>query len=74
MKEGNLGVKNCDKNIAYYKQQIKLLEDQIMGYRRKIMEEETEKARIEHEAKNSTQELIDEKGREGLQAFSSAEE
>jgi chromosome segregation ATPase len=73
MKEGNPGVENCDKNIAYYKQQIKLLEDQIVGYSRKIIEEETEKARIEHEAKTSTQELIDEKGREGLQAFSSAE-
>ncbi|KAK2420816.1 hypothetical protein QL285_031511 [Trifolium repens] len=73
MKEGNPGVENCDKNIAYYKQQIKLLEDYIVGYRRKIIEEETEKARIEHEAKTSTQELINEKGREGLQAFSSAE-
>jgi peptidoglycan hydrolase CwlO-like protein len=44
MKEGNPGVENCDKNIAYYKQQIKLLEDQIVGYRRKIIEEETEKS------------------------------
>ncbi|WJX78507.1 hypothetical protein P8452_61723 [Trifolium repens] len=73
MKEGNPGVENCDKNIAFYKQQIKLLEDQIVGYRRKIIEEETEKARIEHEAKTSTQELIDEKGKEGIQAFSATE-
>ncbi|KAK2443403.1 hypothetical protein QL285_014512 [Trifolium repens] len=64
--EGNPGVETCDKNIAYYKQQIKVLEEQIVGYRRKIIEEETEKARIEQEAKASTQELIDEKGRECL--------
>jgi hypothetical protein len=73
MKEGNPGVENCNKNIAFYKQQIKLLEDQIVGYRRKIVEEETEKARIEYEAKTSTQEMIDEKGREGIQAFGAAE-
>jgi hypothetical protein len=73
MKDGNPGVENCNKNIAFYKQQIKLLEDQIVGYRRKIVEEETEKARIEYEAKTSTQEMIDEKGREGIQAFGAAE-
>jgi hypothetical protein len=73
LKEGTPGIENCDKNIAYYKQQIKVLEEQIVGYRRKIIKEETEKSRLEQEAKASTQELIDEKGREGLQAFSSAE-
>jgi chromosome segregation ATPase len=71
--EGNPGVENCNKNIAFYKQQIELLENQIVGYRCKIIEEETEKARIEQEAKASTQELIDAKGREGIQAFSAAE-
>jgi peptidoglycan hydrolase CwlO-like protein len=64
MQKGNPGVENCDKNIAFYKQQIKLLEDQIVGYRRKIIEEEVEKARIEQEDKASTQELIDAQGRE----------
>jgi hypothetical protein len=38
--EGNPGLENCDKNIAFYKQQIGFLEDQIEGYRRKISEEE----------------------------------
>jgi peptidoglycan hydrolase CwlO-like protein len=70
LKEGNPGIKDCDKNIAHYKQQIKLLEEQIVGYRRKIIDEETKRARLEQEAKTSTQELIDEKGREGLQASS----
>jgi chromosome segregation ATPase len=73
LKEGNPGIKDCDKNIAHYKQQIKLLEEQIVGYRRQIIDEETKRARLEQEVKTSTQELIDEKGREGLQAFSSAE-
>jgi chromosome segregation ATPase len=73
MTEGVPGVENCNKNIAYYKQQIKLLKEQIVGYRRKIIGEETEKARIEQEAKISTQELIDAHGGEGIQAFSSAE-
>jgi chromosome segregation ATPase len=71
--ESNPGVENCNKNIAFYKQQIELLENQIVGYRRKIIEEEVEKARIEKEAKASTQELIDAQGREGIQAFSAAE-
>ncbi|KAK2429502.1 hypothetical protein QL285_027934 [Trifolium repens] len=73
LKEGNLGIKDCDKNIAHYKQQIKLLEEKNVGYRRKIIDEETKRARLEQEVKTSTQELIDENGREGLQAFSSAE-
>jgi chromosome segregation ATPase len=72
-KEGNPGVENCDKNIAFYKQQIELLENQIVGYRRKIIEEEVEKARIEQEMKASTQEMIDAIGREGIEAFSAAE-
>jgi chromosome segregation ATPase len=71
--EGNPRFEKCDKNIAFYKQQIELLENQIVGYRRKIIEEEVEKARIEKEAKASTQELIDAQGREGIQAFSAAE-
>jgi hypothetical protein len=40
---------------------------------RQIIEEETKRARIEKEAKASTQEQIDAQGREGLQAFGSAE-
>jgi chromosome segregation ATPase len=71
--EGNPGVENCNKNIAFYRQQIELLENQIVGYRRKIIEEEVERTRIEEEAKASTHELIDAHGREGLQAFSAAE-
>jgi hypothetical protein len=71
--KGNPGLENCDKNIAFYKQQIELLENQIVGYRRKIIEEEVEKARIEQEMKASTQEMIDAKGREGIEAFSAAE-
>jgi hypothetical protein len=71
--EGSPELKECDNNIAHYKEQIKLLEEQIVGYRRQIIDEETKKARIEQEAKTSTQELIDAQGREGLQAFSSAE-
>ncbi|KAK2422910.1 hypothetical protein QL285_033403 [Trifolium repens] len=71
--EGSPELKECDENIAHYKEQIKLLEEQIVGYRRKIIDEETKRARIEQEAKTSTQELIDAQGREGLQAFSSAE-
>jgi chromosome segregation ATPase len=73
LKEGNPGIESCDKNIAHYKQQIKVLEEQIVSYRRKIIEEETEKARLEREAKAATQEQIDAYGREGIQAFSSAE-
>jgi hypothetical protein len=38
--EGNPGLENCDKNIAFYKQQIGFLENQIKGYRRKMFEEE----------------------------------
>jgi hypothetical protein len=71
--KGNPGLENCDKNIAFYKQQIEQLEGQIVGYMRKIIEEEVERSRIEREAKASTQELIDAQGREGVQAFSSAE-
>jgi hypothetical protein len=44
-----------------------------VGYRRKIIEEEVEKARIEQEMKASTQEMIDAIGREGIEAFSAAE-
>jgi hypothetical protein len=71
--EGNPGLENCDKNIAFYKQQIKFLETQIEGYRRKISEEEAQKVRIQEEMKASTQEMIDAKGREGIEAFSAAE-
>jgi hypothetical protein len=52
--ESNPGVENCNKNIAFYKQQIEQLEGQIVGYRRKIIEEEVERSRIEREAKTST--------------------
>jgi chromosome segregation ATPase len=69
---GNPGLENCDKNIAFYKQHIGFLEDQIEGYRRKISEEEAQKTRIQEEMKASTQE-IDAKGREGIEAFSAAE-
>ncbi|KAK2449848.1 hypothetical protein QL285_009003 [Trifolium repens] len=71
--EGNSELKECDDKVAHYKEQIKLLEEQIVSYRRKIIEEETKRARIEKETKASTQEQIDAYGREGLQAFSSAE-
>jgi hypothetical protein len=70
--EGDPRIENCDKNIAFYQQQIGLLEDQIKGYRRKISEEETLKAQIQEEMKASTQEMIDAKGREGIQAFSAS--
>jgi hypothetical protein len=43
-----------------------------VGYRRKIIEEEVEKARIEQEMKASTQEMIDAKGREVIEAFIAA--
>jgi hypothetical protein len=52
--EGNPRLENCDKNIAFYKQQIGFLKDQIEGYRRKISEEETHKAQIQEEMKAST--------------------
>ncbi|WJX89439.1 hypothetical protein P8452_71438 [Trifolium repens] len=71
--EGNSELKECDDKVAHYKEQIKLLEEQIVSYRRKIIEEETKRAQIEKEAKASTQEKIDAHGREGLQAFGSAE-
>jgi chromosome segregation ATPase len=71
--EGNSELKECDDKVAHYKEQIKLLEEQIVSYRRKIIEEETKRAQIEKEAKASTQEQIDAHGREGLQAFGSAE-
>jgi predicted transcriptional regulator len=71
--EGNPGLENCDKNIAFYKQQIGFLENQIEGYRRKISEEEAQKARIQEEMKVSTQEMIDAKGREAIEAFSATE-
>ncbi|WJX67184.1 hypothetical protein P8452_51676 [Trifolium repens] len=71
--EGNSELKECDDKVAHYKEQIKLLEEQIVSYRRKIIEEETKRAQIEKEAKASTQEQIDAHGREGLEAFGSAE-
>jgi hypothetical protein len=71
--EGNPGLEICDKNIAFYKQQIGFLENQIEGYRRKISEEEPQKTRIQEEMKASTQEMIDAKGREWNEAFSAAE-
>jgi chromosome segregation ATPase len=71
--KGDPRIENCDKNIAFYQQQIGFLEDQIKGYRRKISEEETLKAQIQEEMKASTQEMIDAKGMEGIQAFSAAE-
>jgi hypothetical protein len=67
--EGNPRLENCDKNIAFYKQQIGFLKDQIEGYRRKISEEETHKAQIQEEMKASTQEMIDAKGRERAYSF-----
>jgi peptidoglycan hydrolase CwlO-like protein len=45
--EGNPGVENCNKNIAFYRQQIEPLENQIVEYRCKIIEEEVERTRIE---------------------------
>jgi chromosome segregation ATPase len=71
--EGNPGLENCDKNIAFYKQQIGFLENQIEGYKRKISKEEALKVQIQEEMKASTQEMIDAKGREGIEAFSAAE-
>jgi hypothetical protein len=73
LKGGNPEIESCNENIAHYKQQIKILEEQVVSYRRKIIEEETKKARLEQEAKATTQEQIDAYGREGIQAFSSAE-
>ncbi|KAK2415619.1 hypothetical protein QL285_038083 [Trifolium repens] len=49
--EGSAELKECDDNIAHYKDQIKLLEEQIVSYRRKIIEEETKRGRIEKELK-----------------------
>jgi hypothetical protein len=72
LKGGNPEIESCNENIAHYKQQIKILEEQVVSYRRKIIEEETKKARLEQEAKATTQEQIDAYGREGIQAFSSA--
>jgi chromosome segregation ATPase len=71
--EGNPRLENCDKNIAFYQQQIGFLEDQIEGYMRKIYEEETLKTQIREEMKASTQEMIDAQGREGIKAFNTAE-
>jgi hypothetical protein len=71
--EGNPGLENCDKNIAFYKKQIGFLENQIEGYRRKISKQEAQKTRIQEEMKASTQEMIDAKGREWIEAFSAAE-
>jgi hypothetical protein len=71
--EGNPRLENCDKNIAFYKQQIGFLEAQIEGYKRKVSEEEAQKVRIQDEMKASTQEMIDAKGREGIKAFSATE-
>jgi hypothetical protein len=73
LKGGNPEIESCNENIAHYKQQIKILEEQVVSYRRKIIEEETKKARLEQEAKATTQEQIDAYGREGIQVFSSAE-
>jgi hypothetical protein len=71
--EGDPRIENSDKNIAFYQQQIGFLEDQIKGYKHKISEEQTLKAQIQEEMKASTQEMIDAKGMEGIQAFSAAE-
>jgi chromosome segregation ATPase len=78
--EGISGVNECNRNISHYnaqikasEEQIKALEEQIVEYRRKIIQEELTKTQLEREIKASTQELVDAKGREGLEAFSSAE-
>jgi chromosome segregation ATPase len=71
--EGINGINECNHNISHYNEQIKALEEQIVEYRRKIIQEEITRVQLEHEVNTSTQELIDEKGREGLQAFGSAE-
>jgi hypothetical protein len=71
--EENPGIVNCNKNIAFYEQQIGFLEAQIKDYKRKIFEEQTRKAQIQEELQASTQERIDAKGREGIEAFSAAE-
>jgi chromosome segregation ATPase len=71
--EGIGGINECNRKISHYNEQIKALEEQIVEYRRKIIQEEIPRAQLEREVKASTQELIDEKGREGLQVFSSAE-
>jgi hypothetical protein len=71
--EGNPGLKTCDENIAFYEGRIEALQAQIDDYKRKIFDEQTKRAKIQEEIHASTQELIDAKGREGIEAFGAAE-
>jgi chromosome segregation ATPase len=71
--EGNPGLKTCDENIAFYERRIEALQAQIDDYNRKIFDEQTKRAKIQKEINASTQELIDAKGREGIEAFSVVE-
>jgi uncharacterized protein (UPF0218 family) len=49
------------------------LQAQIDDYKRKIFDKQTKRAKIQEEINASTQELIDAKGREGIEAFSATE-
>jgi hypothetical protein len=69
-KEGNPEIKACKDNISDWENHIIVLQSQIDGYRQRIAEEEFKCKKLQEDANSSIKPLIDEKGREGLKAFS----
>jgi hypothetical protein len=71
-KERNPQIKACDENISDWENHIIVLQSQINDYRRRIAEEEAKRSKLQEDANSSIKPLIDEKGREGLKAYSAS--
>jgi chromosome segregation ATPase len=72
-KQGNPGLKQCNDNISSWEARIVVLQSQIDYYRQKISKEQEKRNKLQVEAAISTQQLVDEKGREGIKAFGVSE-
>jgi chromosome segregation ATPase len=71
-KEGNPQIKACDDNISDWENHIIVLQSHIDDYKRRIAEEKAKRSKLQEDANSSIKPLIDEKGREGLKAYSAS--
>ncbi|KAH1240879.1 hypothetical protein GmHk_07G018620 [Glycine max] len=72
-KEGSSEIKDCDDNISSWEATITDLLFQVDDLRQKIVTEQAKRKELQEKAANSIQKLVDEKGREGLKAFSASQ-
>ena len=72
-KEGSSEIKDCDDNISSWEATITDLLLHIDDLRQKIVTEQAKRKELQEKAANSIQKLVDEKGREGLKAFSASQ-